>query len=77
MQHLVAFLFAVVLCTSIIFAKPNEKDSRVHDGKLSDKEHFSSTTGEHNKEYDHDAFLGSEKNEFDKLNPTESKRRLR
>ncbi|EDO47673.1 predicted protein, partial [Nematostella vectensis] len=50
-------------------------DRRVHDGKVSDKEHFSKT-GVHNPEYDHDAFLGQDKKEFDSLTPQESKRRL-
>ncbi|KAK3745855.1 hypothetical protein QZH41_003358 [Actinostola sp. cb2023] len=57
--------------------KPTEesRQSRIHDGKLSKEDHFSAT-GEHNTEYDHDAFLGSEKKEFDKRKPEESKKWL-
>ena len=43
--------------------------------RLSDKEH--DLHGEHNNDYDHDAFLGEdEAKEFDDLSPEESKRRL-
>ena len=37
-------------------------------------EHFDDD--EHNPDYDHDAFLGDEADEFDKLTPEESKERL-
>jgi len=67
--------FLLVLCLAIVSAKPKDDSTRVHDGKLSKEEHFSST-GEHNPEYDHDAFLGSEKKEFDALKPEEAKKRL-
>lgn len=65
-------LVAVLLGIAGVLAKP---ESRGHDGKVSDQQHFSKT-GEHNPSYDHDAFLGSEKSTFDKLSPEESKRRL-
>lgn len=42
---------------------------------LSDENHF--TEGEHNMEYDHEAFLGKEEAErFDQLTPAEAKERL-
>lgn len=47
----------------------------MHDGKLSDKEHYDKD-GKHNEEYDHEAFLGKEKKSFDQLTPEESKERL-
>ena len=43
-------------------------------GNLSDEEHYEK--GEHNKEYDHEAFLGKQKKSFDQLTPEESKERL-
>lgn len=75
MQRTFLYIFVIVACLAATQAKPKEDNSRVHDGKLSKEEHFSST-GEHNPEYDHDAFLGSEKKEFDHLTPEESKKRL-
>ena len=70
-------LVLVTACFAISLAKPTEesRQSRIHDGKLSKEDHFSAT-GEHNTEYDHDAFLGSEKKEFDKRKPEESKKWL-
>jgi len=41
---------------------------------LSEKEH--SLNGEHNSDYDHDAFMGEEAGQFDDLSPDESKKRL-
>merc|ERR1711936_452254 len=49
---------------------------RVKDG-LSDLEHESNDTHEHNPEYDHEAFLGKdEAKAFDELSPEESKEKL-
>ena len=42
--------------------------------KLSDEDHFEGD--EHNLDYDHDAFLGEEADEFNNLSPEESKERL-
>lgn len=61
----------------VVCAKPadEEKKSRVHDEKLSDEVHFQE--GEHNPDYDHEAFLGEdEARTFDQLTPEESKIRL-
>merc|ERR1719397_357205 len=43
---------------------------------LSDESHLDST-GEHNLEFDHEAFLGDEAEEFKNLTPEESKEKLR
>lgn len=60
-------LFYIVTGTAI----PNEK--RVLEKDF--KDHFKD--GEHNKQYDHEAFLGEEEaHEFDQLTPEESRRRL-
>ena len=47
-----------------------------HHDKFSKHEHFTAEEG-HNVAYDHDAFLGPDAEEFDKLSPEESKRRLK
>ncbi|XP_015758332.1 PREDICTED: calumenin-like isoform X3 [Acropora digitifera] len=66
-------VFCICLCLVSVRAAPekNLAGSR----KLSDKEHFDKD-GKHNKEYDHEAFLGKEKKSFDKLTPEESIERL-
>ena len=57
----------------LVGAIPTERDRGPKD--LSDKQHYD---GEHNVEYDHEAFLGKEQAaEFDKLTHEEAKRRLR
>ncbi|XP_059170665.1 calumenin-A-like isoform X2 [Physella acuta] len=69
---LVLFIITTVYCSAI---PTNEKKQRVQDKPLSDEEH--EVHGEHNNDYDHDAFLGHEEAEtFDQLSPEESKRRL-
>ena len=74
-----AFFSALVLCLCFLAVstapEKNNAKSRMHDGKLSDKEHFDKD-GKHNEEYDHEAFLGKEKKSFDQLTPEESKERL-
>ena len=66
-------VFCICLCLVSVRAAPekNLAGSR----KLSDKEHFDKD-GKHNKEYDHEAFLGKEKKSFDQLTPEESIERL-
>lgn len=44
-------------------------------GKLSEQEHYNKD-GQHNTEYDHEAFLGKQKKTFDQLTLEESKERL-
>lgn len=54
---------------------PKEHKERVHEQKLSDQDH--ERDGEHNNDYDHDAFLGQkEARDFDQLTPEESKEKL-
>lgn len=62
--------------TAIAIPKPEDSlpSSRVVD-ELSHAKHFQDET--HNKQYDHDAFLGEEEAKtFDELTPEESQRRL-
>ncbi|XP_011434992.2 calumenin isoform X2 [Magallana gigas] len=73
----VYLIFALVVITySSAIPKPGEdKKNRVHEQKLSDMEH--EHEGEHNPDYDHEAFLGKdEAKTFDQLTPDESKDRL-
>ena len=66
-------LFAVVFCvpTKEHRRGPKEKD-------LSNETHYPKDTEDHNKQYDHEAFLGKEQaDEFDHLKPEESRRRLK
>lgn len=67
----------ICLCLLSVCAAPENTGakSRVHDGKLSNTEHYDKD-GEHNAEYDHEAFLGKQKKSFDQLTPEESKERL-
>ena len=67
----------ICLCLLSVRAAPEKTGvkSRVHDGKLSDKEHYDKD-GKHSAEYDHEAFLGKQKKSFDQLTPEESKERL-
>ena len=71
----------VALCTllinSCIYAATTGKERpKPHDDlTLSEKEH--TVDREHNPEYDHEAFLGDMKDEYDDLPPEEASRRLR
>ncbi|GFR92887.1 calumenin [Elysia marginata] len=66
------FVWAIIFCNAI---PTNEKKHRSHEKSLSDLDH--ELHGEHNREYDHDAFLGhDEAQTFDQLSPEESKKRL-
>ncbi|CAL1541320.1 unnamed protein product [Lymnaea stagnalis] len=69
---LVLFTLTTVYCSAI---PTTEKKQRVQEKTLSNEEH--ELHGEHNNDYDHDAFLGKEEAEtFDQLSPEESKNRL-
>jgi len=70
-QYLVASL---LLLTALAVPKPEEAKDHVIDRKLSEQEHY--TNDHHNKQYDHEAFLGEEAKTFDQLPPEESRRRL-
>nr|UTK45815.1 calumenin-like protein [Crepidula fornicata] len=65
----------ISLSVACALAVPTEKKTRSMDKSLSDFDH--DDNGEHNADYDHDAFLGHEdKKTFDQLSPEESKERL-
>ncbi|XP_037088010.1 calumenin-B-like [Pollicipes pollicipes] len=71
------WMLVLVLChlVLVIHAEDEEKhEGRIIDKKLSDADHFEGD--EHNTDYDHDAFLGDEAEEFNDLTPEESKERL-
>ncbi|KAL4225381.1 hypothetical protein ACF0H5_016070 [Mactra antiquata] len=67
---------ALFTSTYISALPPNkEHKERVHEQKLSKQDH--DVEGEHNNDYDHDAFLGeAEARDFEDLSPEESKDRL-
>ncbi|XP_076472167.1 calumenin-like isoform X2 [Babylonia areolata] len=72
LQYLSLVLAVLAACT---IAVPTDKKQRSLDKSLSDIDH--EENGEHNADYDHDAFLGHEdKKTFDQLSPEESKERL-
>lgn len=66
----------MALAVSAVFAGvPTPEETKRLMDKLSEKEHFKNE--HHNKQYDHDAFLGEDQAKtFDQLPPEESKRRL-
>ena len=53
----------------------SDKERAFKQEDLSEHEHFDAN-GEHDPEYDHEAFVGDEAKEFDKLTEEESIRRL-
>ena len=72
----------VVFCVCVFYvcALPSDaggknKSAKPHEDHLSEKEHFKD--GEHNPEFDREAFLGDRKEEFDQLSPEEAQRRLK
>lgn len=74
----VVIVFCVYLFSA--FALPADADTKKdrakpHEDSLSEDEHFKD--GEHNPDYDAEAFLGDKKEEFDNLPPEEAQRRLR
>lgn len=86
-NHLCHCILLLWLITSTFvcgYAIPHGKhSSRVIKKQLSDEEHYQSLDNDgheekHNKDFDHEAFLGSndEADEFDQLSPDESKSRL-
>lgn len=66
----------IALAISAVFAGvPTPEESKRLMDHLSDQEHFRNE--HHNKQFDHDAFLGEDQAKtFDQLPPEESKRRL-
>ena len=73
------FVSALALAIASTVGKPNDGAtfSRVkQEVKLSDEQHFDEF-GNHNPDYDHDAFLGEEEaKKFRNLSPAESKEKL-
>lgn len=69
--------FVLGLLYTLGFAIPKDVDKkdRVIEKSLSDEEHYSE--GEHNPNYDHEAFLGEEAKTFNQLTPQESVERLK
>lgn len=67
-------LYIALAVTTVFAGVPTpEETKRMH--HFSDAEHFNNE--HHNKQYDHDAFLGEDQAKtFDQLSPEESKRRL-
>lgn len=70
----ISFCFLAVCAKSVEGATKRTGRAQDH-GELSDQEHYNEK-GEHNDEYDHEAFLGKQKKSFDQLTPEESKERL-
>ncbi|KAG7305650.1 hypothetical protein JYU34_009750 [Plutella xylostella] len=65
----------ILLTVTAVFAGVPSEDSKRLVDQLSESEHFKNE--HHNKQYDHDAFLGQDQAKtFDQLAPEESKRRL-
>lgn len=76
MERFLYVVFCAFLFTSCICAASTGRDRpKPHEENLSDKDH--TVDGEHGTEYDHEAFLGDMKDEYDELPPEEAKRRLR
>lgn len=64
-----------LLLNSAVSAIPKPEEKRVVDNDLSHAQHFQDDA--HNKQYDHEAFLGEDQAKtFDQLTPEESRRRL-
>ncbi|MCL4116828.1 UNVERIFIED_CONTAM: hypothetical protein GTU68_001608 [Idotea baltica] len=74
-MKLQSFIFICLYFIFCVASEENEKINRVVSNDLSDEDHF--VGGEHNPEYDHEAFLGEEEAAiFDNLTPEESIERL-
>lgn len=68
-------LFIALAITAVFAGVPNPDDTKRMMDHLSDAEHYRNE--HHNKQFDHDAFLGEDQaKSFDQLSPEESKRRL-
>jgi len=71
-------LILAVVCFSSFSSAIPKKDAdhkdRSVERDLSDQEHYDGE--DHNRDYDHEAFLGEESKKFDELTPEESKDRL-
>lgn len=74
---LVVVFIVVQLTLGVAIPTDHRKHAQRRHGQLSDEEHYHGG-GEHNVDYDHEAFLGGDEqaDEFDQLTPEESKARL-
>lgn len=71
---LTSLFIAFAISTAFAGVPTPEESKRLMD-HFSDAEHFKNE--HHNKQFDHDAFLGEDQAKtFDQLSPEESKRRL-
>ena len=76
MKEVLFITFCAILINSCVCAATAGKERpKPHEESLSLKDHV--LNGEHSSEYDHDAFLGDMKDEYDELPPEEAKKRLR
>ena len=67
-------IIVALACLSLqVLAKPPTGNE--HDHLATDEVHFDG--GEHNPEYDHEAFAGAEANEFNQMEPETAKAKLR
>jgi hypothetical protein len=72
-----ALIMSLVFGLAIPKSDDNTKNQRVFDHTLSDEQHYGEDGQHHNRDFDHEAFLGEEEaQEFDQLTPEESKSRL-
>lgn len=68
-------LFIALTISAVFAGVPSPEESKRLMDHFSDAEHFKNE--HHNKQFDHDAFLGEDQAKtFDQLPPEESKRRL-
>lgn len=68
-------LFIALAISAVFAGVPSPEESKRLMDHFSDAEHFKNE--HHNKQFDHDAFLGEDQAKtFDQLPPEESKRRL-
>ena len=78
-KQLVVLLAACIISVFALPADALGKDEhgrhKPHEDDLAEEEHL--VDGEHNPDYDHEAFLGDRKDEFDHLSPEEAKKRLK
>lgn len=66
----------LTIALALLCAQALAKPPVVHDHLATDEEHFDAE-GEHNPEYDHEAFAGAEASSFENLQPEDAKTKLR
>lgn len=68
------FIYLFIIYNIFFTTKSLQAAARIKDRPLSELSHMS--IDGHNKQFDHEAFLGDDVKTFDQLSPTESKKRL-